>query len=220
MPQKSSNLDALVKKIENMILTGVFRPREHLVETDLASRLNVSRYAVRDALKILETKGLVQITPYKGATVKDLSKKEIEDIFVIRVQLERLALRLALKNIRPEDIDRLEELADRFEEAYEKRDIEAMIQTNSRFHDAMFELADNPVLFQLIVDLRTRLYIVRYASWSSPGVLQTILQEHREFLKAFREKDVAKLDELAERHLAHAKERYLAQLEAVEAFAH
>ena len=71
----------LLSKIKGMILSGVFRPRERLVEAKLAKMFNVSRLWIRDALKILETKGLIRVIPYKGAVVKDLGEQEIEEIF-------------------------------------------------------------------------------------------------------------------------------------------
>ena len=71
----------LLSKIKGMILSGVFRPRERLVEAKLAKMFNVSRLWIRDALKILETKGLIRVIPYKGAVVKDLGEQKIEEIF-------------------------------------------------------------------------------------------------------------------------------------------
>jgi len=62
-----------------MILTGVFKPRERLVELHLSEKLGVSRFWIRDAFKILETKGLIKIIPYKGAVVCDLYEQEIEE---------------------------------------------------------------------------------------------------------------------------------------------
>ncbi len=76
--RKKEEFDKFLATLENLILTGVIKPRERLIEADLVQRLNVSRYLIRDGLKILEAKGLVKIIPYKGAVVTDLSEKEIE----------------------------------------------------------------------------------------------------------------------------------------------
>lgn len=75
----------LVKKLENLILTGVFQPRERLIEANLAKTFNVSRFWIRDALKILETKEVVNVIPYKGAVVSDLDNRKIEEIFQVRI---------------------------------------------------------------------------------------------------------------------------------------
>ncbi len=209
--------DRLFKTFENLILTGQFRPGQRLIETELAKRLDTSRYWIRDSLKVMAEKGLVKIIPYKGAIVADLSVKEIEDIFVIRVALERLAIQLAVENFSSEDLRHLKQLADRFEAAYEQDDIQRMIQSNAEFHDFIFTKADNPKLMQLIVDMRLRLHIVRYAAWSSPEVLAQIVKEHRVILSALKNKDFDTLFEVSEKHISYSKKYYLAQLKTIAA---
>lgn len=219
MPGKSLKQDRVLERLENLILTGVFKPRERLVEADLARKLSVSRYWVRDALKILESKGLVQLIPYKGAVVSDFSEKEIEDIFVVRIALERLAIHLTLKNIEPSHIRGLKKLAGQFEVSHRKSNIREMIRINTAFHDYIFELSENPVLVQMIRDMRTRLHITRYASWSSPDTLLRIVEEHQQYITALEERDVKTLDDLAERHISYSKDHYLSQLRTVQEIA-
>ena len=73
LPKKNLKEDfqKLIGQLESMILTGVFQPRERLVELKLSEELGVSRFWIRDAFKILETKGLIKVIPYKGAVVCD-----------------------------------------------------------------------------------------------------------------------------------------------------
>ncbi|UCF92920.1 MAG: GntR family transcriptional regulator [Desulfobacterales bacterium] len=207
--------DKILGQFENLILTGIFKPRERLVEADLAQKLNVSRYWVRDALKILESKGLVQIIPYKGAVVSDLSEKEIEDIFVIRVALERLALRLAMRNFKPANIKVLKKLAKHFEVHHRNENTQEMMHVNAKFHDYIFELSGNPTLVQMIVDMRTRLHILRYAAWSNPEILVRIVAEHQEYIRAFEVKDLGALEQLTEKHIGYSKDFYLSRLKAI-----
>ena len=89
-PDYKKDFPHLISKLENMIIIGAFLPKERLVEADLAQMLSVSRAWIRDALKILETKGLVKMVPYRGAMVADLSEKEVNEIFEVRLALERL----------------------------------------------------------------------------------------------------------------------------------
>ena len=67
----------VLREFENAILSGYFRPRERLVERDLLAHFNVSRTVIREVLKILEGKGLVKTTPYRGAVVVDLDVEEV-----------------------------------------------------------------------------------------------------------------------------------------------
>jgi DNA-binding GntR family transcriptional regulator len=126
----------LIDRLENMIVIGRLQPRERLVEADLASLFNVSRAWIRDALKILETKGLVKMIPFRGATVAQLSEAEIEEIVQIRVVLERLCNRLALQNFRSEHAEPLRRLANRVKTAYEKNRFAEMLAANAEFHQS------------------------------------------------------------------------------------
>lgn len=204
----------LVKKLENMILTGVFQPRERLTEVNLAEAFNVSRFWIRDALKILTTKGVVNVIPYKGAVVSDLDSREIEEIFQVRIVLEKLATRLAAQNIKASDISVLTRMAKRVQESYEQLDFEAMISSNANFHDYIFKLSKNKTLVQMINQLRARCHILRHTSWSSEQIVRSILEEHKSFITALEKQDLELLDELAERHICHARDFYLLQLKA------
>ena len=213
----TKEFNKVLKTFENLILTGQFRPGQRLVEAELTERLQVSRYWIRDSLKILAEKGLVKILPYKGAIVIDLSSKEIEDIFVIRVSLERLAIHSAVEKLTPADFKKLKEFSDLFEEAYKSNEIQQMIKHNTDFHDYLFNVADNPPLIQLITDLRTRLHIVRYAAWAAPQVLTKIVEEHKLILKALKDKDLKTLDIVSEKHISYSKNYYLSHLKTIEA---
>jgi DNA-binding GntR family transcriptional regulator len=208
-----TEFEGLVAKLENMILTGVFQPRERLIELNLAKTLNVSRFWIRDALKILETKGIVTVVPYKGAVVTDLDEDEIEEIFQVRVALETLATRLACKHVRPADISALKRMVRHVEDSFKQRDFESMIAANANFHDFIFKLSKNQTLLQMINQLKARCHILRHTSWSSQRTVTEILEEHRQFVAALEKGDVETLDRLARDHITHAKDFYLFQLE-------
>jgi len=207
----------LIARMENMILTGGFQPRERLVELKLAEDLGVSRFWIRDAFKILETKGLIKIIPYKGAVLCDLYEQEIEEIFEVRVELDALATRKAARHIKKSDINFLKRMADQFERSVPREDFGEMISVNENFHDYIYELSKNQTLVQMIEQLKARGHILRYHAWSSPEILQRIQKEHKLFIKAFEEKDIELLDDLARRHISYSKNSYLVHLRAKQA---
>lgn len=209
-----TDFQKFVSRLENMILTGTFKLRERLVEATLAEMFGVSRYWVRDAFKILSTKELVTITPFKGVVVSELSEQKVEEIFVIRVALEQLAARLFLENSTAEEIKTLRILAENIKEANEKKNIVAMIEADTNFHDHLFQLSGNLTLHRMINDLRNRSQIIRYAAWSSPDVLNRIFEEHEWVVDAIESRNVAQLNNLVEKHIGHAKEAYLFRLKA------
>lgn len=209
-----TDFQKFVSRLENMILTGAFKLRERLVEATLAEMFGVSRYWVRDAFKILETKELVTITPFKGVIVSELSEQKVEEIFVIRVAMEQLAARLSVEKATAEEISTLRMLVEKIKEAGCEKSIVAMIEADTRFHDHLFQLSGNLTLHRMINDLRNRSQIIRYAAWSSPDVLNRIFEEHEWIVDAIESRDVTQLNNLVERHIGHAKEVYLFRLKA------
>lgn len=202
----------VVNELENRILIGAFQPKERLVEKNLSELFNVSRFWIRDALKILETKGLVELVPYKGAVVCDVGLKELDEIYIVRVELEKLATRLSLERIRPSDVKVLKRMAKRVEECFRERDFQEMLTTNTSFHDYIFSISENNTLQEIIYSLRARCHIVRHFAWSSEEFVRKSLQEHQEYIKAFQQRDRAKLEELAEKHIIRAKNLYKEKL--------
>jgi DNA-binding GntR family transcriptional regulator len=218
-PKKTLKADFqhVIERLENMILTGVFQPCERLVEQKLAETLGVSRFWVRDAFKILETKGLIKVVPYKGAVVCDLDEAEIEDIFEVRVELDALATRKAAQNVKTSDIHFLKRMAKQFEESVRRRDFGEMISANENLHDYIYELCKNPTLVQMINQLKARGHILRYHAWSSPDTLQRIQKEHHRFIEGLENEDFNLLDDLARRHIRYSKDSYLLHLKAKKA---
>ncbi len=178
-----------------MILTGYFKPRERLVEANLSEMFGVSRYTVRDAFKILETKGMVIVTPFKGVIVSELSQQEVEEIFVIRAGLEQVALRLSTQNTTTVDIKVLRKMVKKIEDAHHDDDFVAMVAADANFHDYVFQMSRNKTLRRMINDLRNRCHIIRYSAWSSPTILKQVMEEHRLIVDAIEARDVAALKE-------------------------
>lgn len=204
----------LITRLENMILIGMFQPRERLVENDLAQKMGVRRNWVRDALKILESKGLVKTVPYRGAMVRDLDEQEINEIFQVRVVLEKLATRLACENFKKPDGKALRKIADQIKDSYKRNNFEEMIAANVQFHNYITELSKNSTLIQMISQLRIRFHIFNTFAWSSPEIVDLILKEHEQFIKGLAKKDTKLLDDLAEKHFSHSKNLYLIHLRA------
>ncbi len=209
---RKEDFQALIVRLETMILTGVFQPGERLVEASLSAKLGVSRFWIRDALKHLEAKELVRVVPYKGAMVSDLAEAEIEEIFEVRFELESLATRLSAQYIDKTDLGFLEKMAEKIEASFQSADADAMIRYNDAFHSRIFERCRNKTMLDMIDQLKKRCHILRHAAWSSPGNIKLILEEHRIYLKALANRDLELLDYLARRHISHSQIAYLSRL--------
>lgn len=212
-PERDHRMDfqQVASQLENKILIGAFKPRERLVEKNLSQMFQVSRFVIRDVLKILETKGLVRLIPYRGAVVSDIDLQELEEIYVIRIALEKLATRLAVQNIRPSDIKVLKRMAKKVRNGYLNRDFHDMLATNESFHDYIFKISRNQTLQKMINELRARCHIVRHSAWSSQEFAEQSVKEHQLYIEALEKKDADQLEELAERHIVRAKRDYVAK---------
>ena len=90
--------------ISSAIMKGEYKPGDRIVETQIAKDLNVSQAPVREALRDLEQMGIVVTEPYKGTYVRDISRKDLISYYDVRAELEGLAMRLAMPNLKEKDI--------------------------------------------------------------------------------------------------------------------
>ena len=207
----SVNSIRISQEIEEAILSGHFKPRERLVEMDLISRFVVSRTVIREALKRLEAKGLIRTTPYRGAVVADLTVEEIEEIYFIRAELEKIAARLVIKQITPAEIQHLKKLSKEVERHLREKTPQ-MIEMDSEFHRMIFKACRNSYLYDMIDFLRTKAHIVRFNAWSLPHRIEQSIIEHREIIKAIEDRNLSQLEKLIFKHLSISKNSYMSQL--------
>jgi len=207
----SVNSIRITQEIEEAILSGQFKPRERLIEMDLISRFGVSRTVIREALKRLEAKGLVRATPYRGVVVADLTVEEIEEIYFVRAELEKIAARLVLKHITPAEIQQLKKLSKEVEKHLRSK-THQMIEVDSEFHRIVFKACHNTYLYEMIDYLRTKAHIVRYNAWSLPHRIEQSIVEHREMIRAIEDKNLSQFEKLIVKHLIFSKDSYMSQL--------
>ncbi len=210
----SVNSIRISQEIEEAILSGQFKPRERLIEMDLISRFGVSRTVIREALKRLEAKGLVRATPYRGVVVADLTVEEIEEIYFVRAELEKIAARLVLENITQEEIQKLKKLAKEVERHLREKSHQ-MIEVDSEFHRMIFKACHNNYLYEMIDYLRTKAHIVRFNAWSLPHRIEQSILEHREMIKAIENRNLSQFEKLIVKHLVFSKDSYMSQLKGI-----
>ena len=144
----------VVRKIRDAILDEVFKPGDWLPELDLATKFQVSRSPVREALLALEKEGTVAMEPYKGAIVKPLSVEETLDIAEVRLALITLAAKPAHRHLSPADFDLACGLAKQMTRTNSAKEY---FQYDRRFWDIIFEKAQRPILWEMFRQLDDRL---------------------------------------------------------------
>ncbi|MFD5316743.1 GntR family transcriptional regulator [Streptomyces sp. NPDC127098] len=189
-----------------LITSRALRPGQHLVESELATHLGVSRQPVREALQRLSTEGWVDLRPAQGAFVHEPTDEEADQLLTVRTLLEAEAARLAAGRADAEGIAALEELCDRGEAAARAEDVESVIELNTRFHASVLEMAANAVLAELIgqVGRRVRWYYSPVAR--QRGMASWI--EHRELVAALRDGDGERATRIMRQHTEHTRRSY------------
>jgi len=210
----SINSIRISNEIEEAILSGHFKPRERLIEMDLISRFGISRTVIREALKRLEAKGLVRAIPYRGVLVADLTLEEIEEIYFVRSELEKIAARLVIKNITRKEVQELKKFSKEVE-THLRRKTHQMIEKDSEFHRMIFKTSRNRYLHDMIDFLRTKAHIVRYNAWSLPHRIEESILEHREMIRAIENRDLSQFEKLIIKHLTFSKNSYMSQLKGM-----
>jgi DNA-binding GntR family transcriptional regulator len=189
-----------------LITTRSLQPGQHLVESELAGHLGVSRQPVREALQRLNTEGWVDLRPAQGAFVHEPTEDEADQLLTVRTLLEAEAARLAAVHTGPEGVEALEELCVRGEQAVADGDVDLVVATNAAFHAKVMALAGNPVLAELAgqVDRRVRWYYTPVAR--QRGKQSWI--EHRDLIAAIAAGDETRATEVMRAHTEHTRTTY------------
>src|SRR6516225_157277 len=141
------------RRIREGILDEVFKPGDHLGESELAEKFKVSRSPVRETLLALEKEGTVIVSPYKGAIVKPLSAEEVLDIAELRLALISLALKPAYRHLSLVDFDHAYDLAKRLTRTNNAKE---HFEYNGHFWDSIFRKAQRPILSEVFRQLEDR----------------------------------------------------------------
>ena len=199
--------ESLLGKLQRDILTGEFKPGKKLTEQELCSRYMVSRTPVREALKQLETDGLVENILNRGAFVVGMSDQDYEDMFELRKIYEIQAVKWAIERISEEEMEKLEETFEFMEFYTLRNDIDKMLTINTGFHQVFYEASHNRQLKKLLSSYQNFVKYKNAESVYDDDYLQSVLEEHRAIFKAFVDKDVKAGAQAMERHMNKTKER-------------
>lgn len=140
--------------LKEAIVSGAFAPGEWLRQESLAGAMGVSRIPVRTALVQLESEGLIEFHPHRGARVRTLTSAQINEIFRLRALLESYALRQSMALMTPSRISELRALAQQLDAQPEGTQF---LDARVRFYRELYDAQNNPLLVQLIEELRSHL---------------------------------------------------------------
>lgn len=198
----------VVSELRRSILSGRLNPGERLVERELIAMMGVSRTVIREALRQLESEGLVAIIPNKGPVVRELTLEEARDLYAIRAVLEGLAARLFAEHADTPQVRELEEALLEVAEAYKTEDPEKILETKNRFYDVLFAGARSQTLSEMIAMLHGRIRRWRAMGLSHPlrskRRQQESLHNLRDMVKAVWARDAGRAETIIRHEVEEA----------------
>jgi len=204
--------EEVYNKLLDWIMEGYLRPGEKIVDKELAEHMGVSRTPVREALRRLEDRGLVESSANRWTRVSKIPSKEPEMIYPIIWTLEKLALSIAIRTMSEEDFTKMEQANNELKAALESNDPVAASKADAQFHGIFLERSQNAHLIDIIKDLKIRYRRLEVNYFDGLSIAESSIEEHKAIISALRTGDIA----LAEKIIHSNWKRSLERLKAVE----
>lgn len=192
------------EQIKEQLIEDIFnhkyKPGDKMVESALAKSFDVSQTSVREALRALISMGFLESEPFKGITVKKLTRQDFMEVYIVRGALESLAAELAAERITEDEIKSLENICEEMIEASEHGDIEKRIHLNISFHGMLIEASGNKMIKKLYE-------YMQFASWSmmtgSLSKLDPVVmaKRHYKVIDAIKSRDRCRIAEAMQDHI-------------------
>ncbi|MBE7200153.1 MAG: GntR family transcriptional regulator [Parafilimonas terrae] len=202
----------VVETLRQAITGGRFAPGQRLVEKDLCDLLGVSRPSVREALRELESEGLITTVPNRGPLVTKLSARDVAGLYEARGVLEALAAKLFAERASAAEVESLGERVDALEAAYGHGEVEGILVAKRAFYEVLLAGSQNVVIPSLLRTMNARITQLRRVSLSSPERLPESIAEIRAVLEAIRARDPQAAFQACLHHIAAASQAALAKL--------
>ncbi|SAL44226.1 GntR family transcriptional regulator [Caballeronia arvi] len=196
-------VDSAVDAIVSGASRGLILPGDRIVEAEIAEKLGVSRVPVREALRMLESQGIVTSVPNKGIRLVPVSRQRVLDLLEARLALEMMAVKrvVALKlNDAPETHLRLRRRVDEIELMVLRQDYYGLALADVAFHRELAEIGGNDVVLNLWEGIARQLVIVLGLTTHITN-LTSIVAEHHELLAALKEGNLRQLEKTWTHHI-------------------
>jgi DNA-binding GntR family transcriptional regulator len=212
---KVSLADRVADYLRQAIFRGKIAPGEQLREVPLSQILGISRGPIRDALQQLEREGLVTI-PRNGRTiVARLTREDFDEVYSLRVGLERVAMLYAIRNATPADLEEMQRvvntMVERVNQGIDEKDAADL---DLQFHDVVYQASRHKRLQAVWADLRPQIYIFLLSRNVADSDFRVQMARHQELVDVIRERDEPRALECIETHLRVAYTRIIKTYES------
>ncbi|WFE76746.1 GntR family transcriptional regulator [Roseinatronobacter sp. S2] len=199
--------DLVVSRLRDLIVEGHVPEGERINESALCRELQVSRTPVREALKVLASEGLVELSRNRGAIVPSPSREEIRDTLLFMSAVEAFAAEQAALRGRDDEIADLRSLHDAMIEAFAANDRHRYFDINQGIHERIVAMARNQTLQPVHAQLQSRMRRLRFLGNDYPEHWRDSVDEHKDLIMAIENRDAAAAGMAMRRHLQNAIER-------------
>lgn len=198
--------DIAFKTIKDSIINGSLVSGKIYSENVISKNMGISKTPVHEALLELSHKEFVEILPKKGFLVKDLSEKEIRDIYGFRLALEKDVILHAIKKVRKKDLSFLESILHKLKDC---KDIKNFLEEDIRFHHSLAKLTDNDQIINALDGIWDLCIWVGFRALSTQYGLDGILDEHTALLDCIKKKDPVCAQTAIEKHINNSLDKIL-----------
>ncbi len=209
-PRSAGLSHAIATELKQLIYAGEFQPGDRLNEAALALRMGTSRGPIREAIKVLAGLGLVTAVVNRGVFVRQLSLREMLEIYELRALVFGYAADRACEHLTEDYRKQLESLLAAMDAACDAEDGTLYYELNLQFHALILVIANNQRAHQAYDDYVKELHLVRRKYFNVPGNMRRSNVEHRAIYDAIVAANPARAKAAAERHVHAGRGRLLA----------
>jgi DNA-binding GntR family transcriptional regulator len=201
---------SIAEQLKQLIYAGEFKAGDRLNEAALAARMGTSRGPIREAIRVLTGTGLVTPVVNRGVFVRQVSIREMLEIYDLRALVFGFAAERAAENVTDEHRRQFEALLERMEQASQAGDSNSYYELNLQFHALILQLANSARAHQLYDSYVKELHLYRRQNFNTPGNMRRSNVEHRRIYEAIAKGNPAKAKAAAEDHINAGRQRLLA----------
>ena len=201
----NDEVESVTARIAEDLRSGAFPPGTWLKQIDLQDRYGVGRPSVRKALEALAGRRLLRHELNRGFSVHPVDSDETRQILEIRRVIETGFAPAIAANATPDDVERISELANAFEEQFNEGNFGGLYETNLDFHRALLGCSGNEAMVTLVDDLRLRTSPAPASQWQRRQRIEQSMLEHHEMVGAVRDRDGPRLARVIERHISQTE---------------
>ncbi|WP_116475383.1 GntR family transcriptional regulator [Zobellella maritima] len=198
--------EKVLTTLRKAILNFQLLPGDRLVERDLCELLGVSRTSVREALRHLESEGLVEYLANKGPIVAKITLEDAKEIYEVRASLESLIVQLYCINASDKQIAQLEAMLNLLTRRLSDSDLPNIVESVNDFYNLLFEGCGNRTAAQSLKQLQARINLLRATSVSQKDRYQASIEEMNAIVKAIKERDLVAAHQACIIHVKNASE--------------